>query len=183
MQETVQPQQPERLEIDKYERTYLILAFVMIGVFFAALFAGAIIYGVRPPTATAFVNPNLLVNTEFANPGLRDMGGGVYEAYIVARMWAYDAGSDETDALGRQIVRVPVGAQVTFNLTSADVQHGFYIEYHNINLQVLPGQVARRVLNFRTPGTFHVICHEYCGRGHQNMGMVIIVESANGAGA
>ncbi|MCA9910854.1 MAG: hypothetical protein KC519_19495, partial [Anaerolineae bacterium] len=83
MQDT-KPKQEEKLEIDRYERIYMILAAAMLGVFFAALIAGALIYGVRLPTASAFINPILIDETEFANPGLRDMGDGNYEAYIVA---------------------------------------------------------------------------------------------------
>jgi cytochrome c oxidase subunit 2 len=94
-------------------------------------------------------------------------------------MWNYSVGSDETDALGRPIIRVPQGAEVTFIMTSADVQHGFLIEQHNVNLQILPGQVARQTVSFPTTGTFHAICHEYCGRGHQGMGFSVIVEPAS----
>ena len=177
MQETLQKPE-EKLEIDKYERTYIILAVVMLGAFFAALVAGAFIYGVRLPTADQFVNPLLLDQTEFANPGLRDMGSGKYEAYIVAQMWQYNAGASETDVLGRPILRVPVGSEVTFVVTSRDIQHGFYVEHHNVNIQVLPGHIGRQTVTFNRPGEYHVICHEYCGRGHQNMGMVIIVEEA-----
>ncbi|MCC6613925.1 MAG: cytochrome c oxidase subunit II [Anaerolineae bacterium] len=180
MQDT-KPQEEGKLEIDRYERIYIILAAAMLGVFFAALIAGAIIYGVRLPTASAFINPILIDETEFANPGLRDMGDGNYEVYIVAHMWAYEVGTTEKTAVGLPILRVPEGAKVTFNITSRDVQHGFYIEHHNVNLQILPGHIASQTVTFSERGTYHVICHEYCGRGHQTMGMVIIVEPADGA--
>lgn len=171
----------EKLEIDRYERTYMILAAAMLGVFFAALVAGAIIYGVHLPTAVGFINPILIDETEFANPGLRDMGDNHYELYVVAQMWTYNAGTTETTAAGYPVLHLPQGAVVTFNVTSRDVQHGFYVEHHNVNLQILPGHIASQTITFSEPGTYHVICHEYCGRGHQTMGMVLIVDRATGA--
>jgi cytochrome c oxidase subunit 2 len=61
-------------------------------------------------------------------------------------------------------------------VTSADVQHGFRIQGTNINLQVLPGQIAKSTYTFNEAGEFPYICGEYCGVGHQNMFGKIIVE-------
>jgi cytochrome c oxidase subunit 2 len=166
----------QRLEIDKYERTYLILAVAMIGVFFAALIAGALIYGVRLPTADAFVNPILVDQTEFTQLGLRDMGDGNYEMYILAQMWQFNIGTDEVDSWNRPVMRVPEGARVTFHVTTRDVTHGFIIEHHNVNLELVPGHVATQTVTFDRAGSYHVVCHEYCGRSHHNMVMVVIVE-------
>jgi len=35
---------------------------------------------------------------------------------------------------------------------------------------------ARNVLRFNRPGTYHGLCGEFCGRGHQNMYITFIVE-------
>lgn len=167
------------MHIDKYERTYAIISVAVLGAFFAALIASVLVFDVRLPTTTAFVNPNALEETEFASPGLRHMGNGHYDLYIVAQMWRFNTGSTELDPeLGYEIVRIPVGSEVTFNVTSRDVSHGFIIEHHNINLQLLPGHVARQTARFNRPGEYFVVCHEYCGRGHQNMFFKIVVEDA-----
>ncbi|MBL8133374.1 MAG: cytochrome C oxidase subunit II [Anaerolineae bacterium] len=166
------------MHIDRLERNYLIAVALVLGVFFAALIAGALVFGVRLPTATAFVNPLALADTQFANPGLRDLGDGKYEAVIVAGMWRFQVGTNEFSETGHEIMRVPVNSQVTFNITSRDITHGFMIEFHNANMEIVPGQVARQTVTFRRPGEYHVQCHEYCGRDHANMFFTIIVEDA-----
>src|SRR5690606_1639344 len=115
------------MHIDQLEKYWIIIVAAVMGAFFAALLAGALIFGVRLPSSPEqFINP-LAVDVDFPEPGLRDMGNGQYTAYILAQMWRFDLGSDEQDADGNDIIRVPVGSRVTFNITSRDVTHGFLI--------------------------------------------------------
>lgn len=167
------------MHIDRFERYWLVIASAVLGAFFAALIAGAVIFGVRLPSSPGdFINPMGLSLTEFANPGIYPSltEDNVYDAYIVARMWRFDIGSDEKDELGNDIVRLPVGARVNINVTSADVTHGFLIERHNVNIQVIPGHIGRSTVVFREPGVYRLLCHEYCGRGHQQMHSMFIIE-------
>ncbi|MGQ9907620.1 MAG: hypothetical protein ACUVS2_02175 [Candidatus Flexifilum sp.] len=166
------------IHIDRFERLYIIVLVVVLGVFFASVIATGVVFGFNPPSNTAFVNPNQLDQTIFANPGLRHMGGNRYDLVITAQMWVWNAGSREVDAGGHQIVRIPVGSEVTFFVTSRDIQHQLIIEQHNLNLQIVPGQVSRNVLRFNRPGQYQALCGEYCGRGHQGMYMTFIVEEA-----
>lgn len=171
------------MHMDRLERNYLIAVSVMLGIFFAALVAGALVFGVRLPSTAEFVNPLALNETEFASPGLRDMGEGQYEAYFLAAMWRFQLGTGEFDETGHEVMRVPVGSRVTFNITSRDISHGMIIEGMNVNLQLLPGHVARQAVTFNRTGEFHVQCHEYCGRDHANMFFTIIVEEPAEAAA
>ncbi len=160
------------MHIDELERYWLIAVSITLGSFVAALIAGVFIFGVQLPSPVGRVNPTTLDTTEFANPGVRDMGDGKYQAHIVAQMWNFMPNE----------IRVPVGAEVTFNVTSKDISHGFYIEQHDVNLMLLPGQIAQATIRFNEEGEYHIICHEYCGPGHQNMFGVVIVEPATTAG-
>ena len=154
------------MHIDKYE-LYWIYAFTgILGVFLAALIAGAVVFGVRVPDSGEFVNPTRLDQTEFANPGIRDMGDNEYTVYMVGRMWAFQPAT----------ITVPLGAEVTFNVTASDITHGFMIEEHNVNFELVPGHVARARITFDRVGEFAYICHEFCGRGHHLMHGTIIVE-------
>lgn len=167
------------MHIDKYERYWLIIVTAALGIFFAALVAGAVIFGVRAPDRIELINPQRLDLTEFANPGIYDMGDNQYTVYMVAsyrRGWIFDAGQDEKLNGKNQVLRFPLGAQVTFFVTSEDITHGFIIEEHNANLELVPGQVGRVQLTFDKPGTFHIQCHEYCGSGHQTMWAQIVVQ-------
>ena len=59
---------------------------------------------------------------------------------------------------------------MTFYVTSADVVHGFFIPHTDINMMAIPGWVNEEThTSSRAPATYLLICHEYCGIGHQNM--------------
>lgn len=68
---------------------------------------------------------------------------------------------------------VHVGEPVKFHLTSADVNHGFAVfNAHNeflFQTQVMPGKTTDYVYTFRKPGTYRIVCFEYCGAGHDEM--------------
>lgn len=170
------------MHIDKYERYWIIIVSAVMGAFFASLVAGTFIFGLRLPSSTpgSFVNPLALSQTEFANPGLRQIGDDSYTLHMIAQMWRFNTGSEEKDAQGNDIVRVPVGSQVSFAIASSDVSHGFMVERHNANIQVIPGHIGRVTVRFNDPGEFKILCHEYCGRGHQLMHATIIVEEQEG---
>jgi cytochrome c oxidase subunit 2 len=78
-------------------------------------------------------------------------------------------------------IRVPVGAQIDFIATSADVIHGFNIEGTRVNMMLIPGQIGRISHTFAETGEHLLICHEYCGSGHHTMAGRIIVEGSAGA--
>lgn len=165
------------MHVDRLERYWIIIVAVVLGAFFASLLAAMLVFGMRLPSAPGeFLNPLDLGGTRFAAPGLRDMGDGKYELTMTAQMWRFNTGSGEQDADGNDIVRIPRGAQVTFYITSVDVTHGFIIERHNANIQVVPGHTGRITVTFNQPGEFKILCHEYCGAGHQRMHATLIVE-------
>jgi cytochrome c oxidase subunit 2 len=100
------------------------------------------------------------------NPGIRELAPGRYEVAMVAQVFQFTPGE----------IRVPVGAKVTFELTSPDVIHGFKIENTPINVMVVPGQISRVTTTFTKPGEYLFVCHEYCGGGHHVMFGKVIVE-------
>lgn len=162
------------MHIDQYERTWIIVTSITLGVFMAALVAGAVIFGVRVPEPAGFVNPQQLEDTQFANPGVRDMGDGKYEVVMIAQMWFFLPNT----------IEVPVGSEVEFIITSSDVTHGFIIQEMNANFEIVPGHVSRQRVTFDEVGEYRIVCHEYCGRGHQNMfGTIIVTEDTTDTAA
>lgn len=89
-----------------------------------------------------------------------------FEVHYVARMWSFDPPE----------VVVPPKAQIEIYLTSADVTHGFFIPGTNVNMMAVPGAVNYLRTTFPKPGLYSLVCHEYCGSGHQEMGATIRVE-------
>ena len=63
-------------------------------------------------------------------------------------------------------------------LSSVDVLHGFSLVGggQNINLEVVPEHAFGLVLKPDKPGTYSIICNEYCGLQHHLMRGQIIVE-------
>jgi cytochrome c oxidase subunit 2 len=154
------------MHIDQLERYWLIAVASVLGAFTAALFASVFVFGVTLPSPVGRIDPTTVDEGQFSEPGLRHMGGNQYTAHITAEMWRFAPPE----------IRVPVGAEVTFVMTSKDITHGIIIEEHDVNLMLLPGQIARATTTFNRPGTYRYICHEYCGPGHQNMLGQIVVE-------
>jgi len=125
--------------------------------------------GIHVPSREGRVDPALLSEAElFADPGLYETGPGRYEVRMVARTWSFDPAE----------VHVPAGSEVTFVATSADVVHGLIIPHTNVNIMLIPGQVARTTIRFDEPGVHVLVCHEYCGVAHHTMWSRLVVDEA-----
>jgi cytochrome c oxidase subunit 2 len=68
------------------------------------------------------------------------------------------------------------GEPVTLRLHSEDVIHGFFSRQLKIDETIEPGKTAEVTLTPQTDGTFTTICDHFCGAGHGNMAMTIVVE-------
>ena len=159
------------IHIHSYEKWWIVLSVVMLATLTTLIGLSAFSSGFQVPQPWAQVDPKTIKDSgDFvdANLGLHELTPGKYEAYVLAQAspWKFYPGE----------LTIPAGSTVTFYVTSADVQHGFRIKDTNINLQVLPGQIARATYTFKEAGEYPYICGEYCGVGHQNMFGKIIVK-------
>jgi cytochrome c oxidase subunit II len=72
-----------------------------------------------------------------------------------------------------------VGQTAEFHVTSKDVNHGFALydpEMHIVaQTQAMPGYTNILRYTFTEPGTYQVLCLEYCGLGHHDMNTEINV--------
>ncbi len=68
---------------------------------------------------------------------------------------------------------IKAGTPVEFLVTSTDVNHGFglYTSGGKLirQLQVVPGRTQKLVHTFTRPGTYKVLCLEFCGAKHHQM--------------
>lgn len=67
---------------------------------------------------------------------------------------------------------VSVTRPVAFITRSSDVNHGFGIYRGRVlvaQIQVVPGKSSTLVHTFSKPGTYTVLCLEFCGIGHDRM--------------
>jgi cytochrome c oxidase subunit II len=65
---------------------------------------------------------------------------------------------------------------VTLHLTSQDVKHGFYIRGLKVDEEIEPGKTTELTFTPGKAGTFPTICDHFCGLGHKNMNMTVVVE-------
>ncbi len=82
---------------------------------------------------------------------------------VVAHQWYWKLDREQA----------PAGTPVVFNVTSADVNHGFAVYDADMRLvaqtQAMPGYTNRLVHTFDRPGTYRIMCLEYCGIAHHQM--------------
>jgi cytochrome c oxidase subunit 2 len=148
------------VHINRYERIWLVVSLGMLVVFLAIITTEAVVEGIVPPSRIQTIDPTKVASTPpFDHPGLRRIGDHAYEAYYVAHIFSFDP----------QHLRVPVGARVTFYVTSTDVMHGFSVTETDLNVMVTPGWVSQIAHTFSRPGKYLLVCNEYCGAGHQLM--------------
>lgn len=79
-------------------------------------------------------------------------------------------------------IRLKAGDDYAFQFLSSDVVHAISVQMGDtsFNAVIMPMMITK--LEFRpiVPGTYLVICNEYCGIGHDYMYFKIIVEEGEG---
>ena len=68
------------------------------------------------------------------------------------------------------------GETVKLFVTSEDVTHGFFLRPLKIDTDLIPGEAQQITVTPQSAGTFTAICHHFCGSGHGNMKLTVIVE-------
>jgi len=67
------------------------------------------------------------------------------------------------------------GEPVTFQLTTDDVTHGFFLRPLKIDQDIAPGKTTSVTVTPDKAGKFTLICDHFCGAHHGNMHMVVNV--------
>ena len=68
------------------------------------------------------------------------------------------------------------GETVKLVVTSEDVTHGLFIRPLKIDTDLVPGKTEELTVTPQAAGTFTAICHHFCGAGHGNMKLTVVVE-------
>ncbi len=100
---------------------------------------------------------------------------GIHQVVDVAgQQWSWEIKPDTVQA----------GSPVEFRVTTKDVNHGFAIYAPDGRIatqtQAMPGFTNKLVHTFTHPGTYTVMCLEYCGIGHAPMTTELTVVAASG---
>jgi cytochrome c oxidase subunit 2 len=117
------------VHIHRSERIWLTFGLAMMAVFLATITTAAVVDGIVPPSNVQTIDPAKVSQTPpFDHPGLHKLANGSYEAYYVAHIFSFEP----------HHLSVPLGAHVTFYVTSTDVEHGFSVPETGINTMVTP---------------------------------------------
>jgi cytochrome c oxidase subunit 2 len=97
---------------------------------------------------------------------------------VVAKMWdwTFDYGKGK---IIKDTLVVPLGKAVRLDMTSRDVIHSLYIPAFRIKEDVVPGRTTNMWFIAERPGTYEILCAEYCGLRHSYMEGRVRVVSEN----
>jgi len=96
-----------------------------------------------------------------------------YDLRVSARQWKwqfiYPNGHVDEN------LHVPAGEPVRLTMTSEDVIHGLWIPSMRVKMDVVPGRYTSAWFQADQPGTYPLLCTEYCGDDHSNMLASVVV--------
>jgi len=75
-------------------------------------------------------------------------------------------------------LHVPVDKPVVFVLSSADVIHSFWVPAWRVKKDVVPGRFNKTWVEATLPGTYSLLCTEYCGKDHSAMMATVVVHDS-----
>ena len=162
----------------KSSKHYLILAFIIA---FSVLLIIPMwaVYGVLLPEEGGHGGGEMVMAMEFQQTTLafqeeHELPDGTVEAqhdepvYIMASQYAFTPNK----------IRMKTGEHYILQILSIDVVHGFTIQMDgtSYNTVVMPMMVTEIEIKPDKPGTYLIVCSEYCGLGHDYMYSTLIVE-------
>jgi cytochrome c oxidase subunit 2 len=146
------------MAFDRTERNIIITSLALSGLFVFSILYAKGKYNSDLPECLPF-------DKAYLEPKVEKLDEKTYRVFAVAQMWQFQPSQ----------INIPVGTEVDFFLTSKDVVHGFNIAEKNVNMMAVYGGLNKTTVKFDKPGVFKIVCHEYCGIGHQNMQAEVIV--------
>lgn len=96
-----------------------------------------------------------------------------YEIRVSARQWSWQFiyANGHVD----ENLHVPVDEPVKLIMTSEDVIHGLSIPAFRVKMDLVPGRYTSTWFRAIRPGTYQLLCTEYCGDDHSNMLANVVV--------
>jgi cytochrome c oxidase subunit 2 len=146
------------MEMDKIEKRVIFSSLLLMGLFVFSLLYAKNKYKSDVPECLPY-------NKAYTEPKINKLDDKTYQVFAVASMWQFEPST----------IYIPVGSDVDFYLTSKDVVHGFNISEKNVNMMAVYGAINKTTVKFEKPGVYDIVCHEFCGIGHQNMHAKVIV--------
>lgn len=90
------------------------------------------------------------------------------DVYVMGKRWMWKFAYPSGQATISQLY-VPAGKPVRLIMTSRDVIHSFFVPDFRIKHDVVPGRYTTVWFEATEPGTYQILCTEYCGTEHSMM--------------
>ena len=87
--------------------------------------------------------------------------------HVVGKMWVWEF--DYPDGKTATELVLPINKPVKLNMTSLDVIHSLFIPAFRVKEDVVPGDTTSIWFIPERPGTYEILCAEYCGLRHSYM--------------
>jgi heme/copper-type cytochrome/quinol oxidase subunit 2 len=117
----------------------------------------------------------LLIYTIVLGKEVRESPAYTIRAYGTQHEWIFAYPDIDDGARTVDVVHMPAGVPVAFEVTGLDVIHSFWIPSLGGKIDAVPGRVNRIVLQAEGPGRLGGLCAEYCGVGHARMRFDVVV--------
>ena len=148
------------MHLHKFEKIWLSFGIISLIIFLSIVGFSAFAHNHTPAGGMETIDPKKVdQSAAICKRGATQHDEDTYQVAAVAKAFGYVGPN----------VRVPVGKEIIFKLTSKDVVHSFTIDNTKVNMMVVPGQITTKSYTFDKPGKYLILCNEYCGTGHHFM--------------
>ena len=131
--------------------------------------------GVVMPLLILIVVYGATLRTMQAVP-LAGTSDGTLTIEVVGHRWWWEIHYPEQDVTTANVIHLPIGREVEFQLTSADVIHSFWVPQLGGKMDLLPDGVNTVVYEAEEAAEYHTQCAEFCGLMHAQMGLEVVAQ-------
>jgi cytochrome c oxidase subunit 2 len=96
---------------------------------------------------------------------------------IVAHQWWWEVHYPESGIVTANEIHIPIGKNLLFRVTSADVVHDFWVPQLARKIDAIPGRMNFAWISADSPGLYLGTCAEYCGVEHAWMRIRVNAQS------
>lgn len=97
---------------------------------------------------------------------------------VTGRQYSWEFYYPEYDLKTTEL-HTPLGRQVLLRLTSADVNHAFWVPEMRMKKDAIGGKITETRITPTELGNYPIVCAELCGAGHAVMRSQVVVQSSS----
>lgn len=104
-----------------------------------------------------------------------DPGADPVRVQVTGRKWSW--WFDHPGGKGANELHVVAGRPVELVLSATDVIHSLYVPEFRLKQDAVPGRFTRLAFTPTVPGSYPILCAEYCGTDHSRMLSTVVVHA------